>query len=191
MSETTTTTKAAFLPDDYEVPSGGSANYTKLETGDTRLRILSQQPLIGHISWVEGKPRRARNAAELPSPSRPDDKVREFWAMKVYNYDSQRIEIWEITQMSIKNVLANLVRDPEWGNPSDAQTGYGIKVTRSGSGIETQYGITPGKAGPLPAEIAELAKDTPVVLSALMDGDDPFEVGLSASEDMDDDIPFN
>ncbi|TVT43094.1 hypothetical protein FNT36_03105 [Hymenobacter setariae] len=169
---------SAFIPETYVAPVSGG-DYTKLQDGTTSLRILSEQPLFGWVYWnTANKPVRFEFAKHPGQPSdarigadgKPD-AVKEFWAMAVYNITNKKVELWEVTQAQIKNALTALAKDAEWGHP----TQYSIKVSKSGTGKDTKYGVLPTAPKPLPAEIQAEVDAKPVNLRALIDGGNPFD----------------
>lgn len=158
----------SFLPNDYEVPSDN--NYLKLKNGPTRIRILTP-PIIGYLSWVDGAPVRTQLKADCPPPSDPKQKIKHFWAMVVYNVDTRRIQILEITQQSIQLPIQNLSQDADWGNPME----YGLTITKEGEGFDTSYLVTPAPPKPVPQDVMDMFAANPVRLEALYEGGDPFE----------------
>jgi hypothetical protein len=168
---------ASFIPETYVAPTSGGTDYTKLLDGSNSLRILSEVPLFGYVYWnTANKPVRSDQHPGQPTDVRigqdgKADKVKEFWAMAVYNITTKKVEIWEVTQAQIKEAIMNLSRDAEWGHPS----GYSLKITKSGKGLETKYSVVPGKPGPLPADVLAVVDATPINLRALIDGGNPFD----------------
>jgi len=169
---------ASFVPANYVAPtSTGGGNFTKLADGDNSLRILSEQPLIGFVYWsTAGKPVRSLQHPGQPADIRlgadnKPEKVKEFWAMAIYNIGTKQVELWEVTQAQIRDAIIGLSNDSEWGHPSQ----YSLKIKKSGKGLETKYAVMPGKPGPLPAEIQAVVDASPVNLMALIDGGNPFD----------------
>ena len=173
-----------FLPSDYNVPSAGS-NYMKFKDGINQFRILTS-PIIGWEWWVdaEGEPR-----GEGAKPQKGDKpmrikmggnppveaggSVKHFWAMVVYNYAENAIQILEITQKSVQQALKSIVNDKDWGDPKGAN-GYDISVTRSGQMLETIYAVMPKKPTPLDPKIVEKFEEMDIDLEELFKGGDPF-----------------
>jgi hypothetical protein len=146
----------SFVPQGYVAPtSGAGGDFTKLLDGENRLRILSEMPVIGYVYWnTSGKPVRSEQHPGQPNDIRigqdgKPEKVKEFWAVAVYNYGTKKVELWEFAQAQIRDGLISLANDPEWGHPTE----YGIKVTKSGKGLDTKYAVVPGKAAPLTADV--------------------------------------
>lgn len=155
-----------FLPEDYTPPST-SSNYTKLQQGDNTLRILSK-PIIGWEMWINGHPKRYRYDQK---PEATEESVpREFWAMVVWNRDSERLQVFHVTQGSIKKTLRELVADDMWGSPHQ----YDIKITRSGQQLKTNYSVTPRPKTPIDNHIEQAFLDAGINLEALFTNDDPF-----------------
>lgn len=171
-----------FLPQDYEQPKTGG-NYMKFENGENRFRILSK-PIIGWLDWKDKKPYRFRMNEKPEKPFDPAKAVRHFWAMIVWNYKSGRIEVLEITQAGIQAAITNLFKDADWGAPY----GYDIKVSRTGSGLETEYAINPVPHKATAQEIQDAFMSTAVDLERLFDGENPFDV--KKGEVLKSDLPF-
>ena len=139
-----------FLPKDYKEKTPPS-NYTKLEEGETVLRILDK-PIMGWQGWEDGvndkqekvsKPVRVKDddtqGFQVDSFDEEVRDVKFFWAMPVWNYNEKVVQIWVVTQASIRKALVALSNSKAWGNPID----YDISVTRTGKEKETKYSVMP------------------------------------------------
>lgn len=165
----------SFLPEGYEAPVS-TGGYMKLQDGDNVFRVLSSA-IIGYEYWTnENKPIRSK----VPFTETPNIKVdkdgkpqkpKHFWAFVVWNYNTKNVEILELTQATIQSAITNLVKDEDWGDPKK----YDIKVSRTGSGIETEYAVNPKPHKELDSEIAEAFMDKTINLEVLYDGGNPFE----------------
>lgn len=159
-----------FLPQGYEAPSS-SGGYMKFKDGENRFRILSR-PIIGWEDWKDKKPLRFRLDKKPAAPIDPKKAIKHFWAFVVWNVTEERIQILEITQVTIQSAIQNLTKDEDWGNPFE----YDIKVKRSGSGMETEYTVNPAPKSKVSQEVKDaLAKMGTINLEALYDGGDPFD----------------
>ena len=159
-----------FLPTNYDVPSGPSG-YMKFEQGSNRFRIL-KSPIIGNEGWLNKKPIRKRMNESFRDDEVEDiEKVKHFWAMVVWNYKAEKVQILEITQKGIQRTIRALAKDEEWGTPLE----YDITVTREGEGMETEYQVVPMPPKPLSESITKAYNDTSINLEALFSGDDPFK----------------
>ena len=130
-----------FLPKDYTVPEPTS-NYLKFVEGENPFRILGsfedQTAIMGYEYWItlpDGKrsPVRKRmgetisqNELEINPKTDKPDMPRHFWALPVWNYASNSVQILEITQRTIMNYIKSLAQNPKWGDPRE----YDIVVTR-------------------------------------------------------------
>lgn len=165
-----------FLPQDYKSPSAVSP-YTKFMDGENRFRILSK-PIIGWEDWekVEAgfRPIRFRMKDRPKLPIDPKKPVKHFWAMIVWNYKTEAIEILHLTQASIRSAIEALVHDKDWGAPFY----YDIKVTRSGEGMDTEYVVNPIPHKPLSPVIYDEFHAKPCYLEALFDNLDPFNMEI-------------
>ena len=105
-----------FLSDDY-TPPPSNTRYMKFQEGENGFRILSS-PIIGWEYWTaDNKPVRLTYTQEnydkaypiaLKNPDPKNQKVKHFWAMIVWNYATNRMEILEITQKGIQGALRTL-----------------------------------------------------------------------------------
>jgi len=171
-----------FLPDDYETPIGES-NYMKFDQGENKFRILSR-PVIGWEDWKDKQPHRFPMDQKPDRAMEPNGRIKHFWAMTVWNYKNEAVQLLQITQASIQKAIKGLAEDSDWGNPSE----YDIKVKREGEGLDTVYAINPSPKSILEDHIRVAYEEKPINLTALFAGDDPFEV--VELEAVDDDLPF-
>lgn len=136
-----------FLPENYQPTQPSNGTYLRFKEGTTRFRILSKKAVTGYVYWNnQNKPVRVK---EQPKTDRPEgirfddkgkpEKIKHFWVVVVYDYGSESVAILEITQATIQRAIHALFQDSDWGHPN----GYDIKVTRSGSGIDTDYQVSP------------------------------------------------
>lgn len=162
-----------FLPESYKAPSKG---YLKLQEGDNLFRVLSSAVVGYEYFTEENKPIRSK----VPFKSTPGIKIKDgkpespkhFWAFAVWNYATDAVEILQLTQSTIRDAIQNLVQDEDWGNPK----GYDIKITRSGSGLSTEYAVSPKPHKEVSPEIKSAYEAKTINLEALFDGKNPFEI---------------
>lgn len=162
-----------FLPDQYEVPKS-SGNYMKLEDGNNTFRILSSA-VVGWEGWVEdeGKRKPERFAMEeKPTDLRKFDgqKLNHFWAFAVYNYDSKKIQVLEVTQKTVQNAIKGYVDDEEWGDPKE----YDITIKKEGEKLTTKYSVIAKPHKELDPNIRQEYEETTLDLEKLFIGEDPF-----------------
>lgn len=170
-----------FLPQGYSIPT--TSKYMKFQNGVNIFRILDK-PILGMEYWktVDGKRSPVRvgmnepikmSDLEIDSKTGKPEEVKHFWAMPVWNVNEKKIQILEITQKGIIKAIKSFIENPKWGNPID----YDITVTKSGSGMETEYLIDHDPKEPVSPEIMEQYKSTKIDLQALFRGEDPFKAG--------------
>jgi hypothetical protein len=137
----------SFLPEGYELPKSNSS-FTKFEKDKTtRIRVLpswlDQDALIFweyfDESWEKPKPIRSIQPHKNTPWIKEGHKQKECWTMKVYNYDTEQVEICTINQASIKTAIMWFFSDSDYGDPK----GYDLKITRTWDKLETKYTITP------------------------------------------------
>lgn len=167
-----------FLPEGYNIPS--QSNYMRFKPGANKFRILTS-PILGYEWWVDrdGGRRPERVPMNGRIPVQFADEYKHFWAMVVWNYQENKIQILEITQKGIMNAIKALAADDSWGNPKE----YDLTVTREGEGFDTEYMIMPNKPTSVPKEALEALKSTQIRLEALYEGNDPFQPVTTDSED--------
>lgn len=164
-------TMASFLPENYEAPSA-AGNYMKLQPGENKVRILSA-PILGWEDWtLEKKPVRFRYDQKPTKSIDPARPVKHFWAMIVWNYREERIQILQVSQASIRNAIQSLYENEDWGAPYF----YDIKITKKGEKVDTEYNVAPSPHKPVTEAIKQAFYDKPCNLEALFDGEDPFAI---------------
>lgn len=94
-------------------------------------------------------------------------------AVPVWNYQVNAIQIWNITQATIRTKIRELATDPEWGDPRN----YDIKVKKEGEQLLTKYEVTPCKEKELSDEVKTLFESATIDTKALFDGGDPLPEG--------------
>lgn len=158
-----------FLPTDYKAPEG---KYYSFEDGENTFRVLSSA-ITGWEYWnKDNKPVRSKLPFQpIPSDIKLDEKTgkpttpKHFWAFVVWNYRSDSVQILQVNQKSVQAGIRALVDNEKWGAPQK----YDITVTRSGSGLKTEYTVMPNPGTELPkTDISHIN------LEALFSGDDPF-----------------
>lgn len=169
----------AFLPESYEIPN--KSNYTRLQNGENTLRIL-EKPILGYELWINNKPKRYKMGQDIPVSdveSADIDKrtglpkpPKHFWAMVVWNYDQNCLQVWEITQKKIMTSLKNSSKSKAWGSPLD----YDISITKEGEGLDTDYSFMPNPKTKVSPKIMEAYKNAHIDVDKLFTGDDPFSV---------------
>ena len=163
-----------FLPDDYTPPAASGGNYTKLVQGKNTFRIIGSA-IVGWVWWTEedGKRKPTRSKTK-PSNSEFEEKPKHFIAFPIWNHEAECIQIFEVTQSSIRDQLLEFSRDPDWGDPKK----YDIEIFRIGESKETRYQVQPKPHSEISAEAAELIR--PINLNAFFTDDDPYEFELTA-----------
>ncbi len=161
-----------FLPSNYEAPKS-NGQYMKFVDGDNRIRILSA-PILGWEEWTQDKkPIRYRMDKKPTVFAMPDREPKHFWTMIVWNYEVQKIQIFQLTQAGIRKSIESFSKDPEWGAPY----GYDIKINKQGSELKTKYSVNPSPHKPVGQHVIDAFKAQPINLEALFDNKDPFAPG--------------
>lgn len=165
----------AFLPEDYTLNTSNGGNYLKVQDWETiKIRILTDSITwweYFRVNWEKTTPVRQQKPFDtVPNDSKDGAKPKEFWAFWIYNYEEKRVQIWEVTQGTIKQVIFNLYKDPDFWDPK----WYDIKISRTGKWLDTKYNVVPlNKWDFKDKDIIAEAKA--IRLEALYDNDDPFK----------------
>ena len=162
----------SFISEQFVETANGASNYFKPQKGKSnKVRVLSDTPLYGFVHWTTDR-RPVRWPYDGPRPSAdfdPNERAKKFLAMVAWNYETESVQVWEVTQSSIINALHEISRDADFGHPVN----YDLKITRQGEGLETTYQLFP-VASPLTPELEDTMKTHGVLLEALFHGEDPF-----------------
>lgn len=161
------------LPDNYEVPTA-EGGYMRFEEGENKFRVLSE-PILGNEYWTDTdggrKPNRFRMSEPIDVSKVPDPaQIKHFWAMVVWNYKANRLQVLEITQKTIQQAIAAYDRNPDWGDFRD----YDLTVVRKGEGLNTEYQVMASPQKQISDEIKEAYKSAKINVEALFDNADPF-----------------
>ncbi|MBD2006341.1 MULTISPECIES: hypothetical protein [Cyanophyceae] len=157
-----------FLPNSYEPPKAASGLFFKLLGGENRIRILDK-PEMGYQYWNENnkcvylRERPAVPPTNIRKKGGVPEKIKHFWAMPIWNYGTEQICIWEVTQSTIQSAIMALSRSEDWGSP----IGYDLKIIKTGEKLETEYNVIPVPPKLLSKEIEEAWKKSKVKVSTL------------------------
>jgi hypothetical protein len=167
--------------------SKGSNRYMKFNQGENKFRIVGTVEdggfITGMVGWGEDKEGNRKPFRWKVSEKAPqdfgDEKPKEFFAIKVYNYAEECVQILELKQRGLKDELVTYINDEEWGDPRK----YDIAIIKNGEGIETRYAMTPKPHKKMTEEQREVIMKTKVDMSALYRGEDPFAGNEPVVED--------
>lgn len=163
-----------------ETNSGRYVNPSKLDEGKEHRFRLFGTGITGFEAWTtDNKPVRYTERpedADLPPNVRVDEKsgnptVRRFLAGLVYDYAAEDFKILQLTQKGLMNGLFKYIQDEDFGDP----TSYDIKITRKGSGLNTEYTLVAAPPKPAAAAVTAQYDELYCNLEALFEGKDPFE----------------
>lgn len=163
------------IPSDFE-PNSGTSNYLRLLQGKHRIRILSGA-VAGYVWWTDSEDG-GRKPHRIPMDGKPPvefaESLRRFIAFPIWNYELNRVQIWEITQNSIQKELKAYEADKDWGSLLE----YDLEIERTGNDkLNTRYRVSPKPKAPLDKDIESKIEGLPV-MDALYDGSDPFTAAV-------------
>lgn len=178
-----------FLDGYTDVPqssSSGGGKYMKLTQGANQFRIVGSfgdgtniQGMLGWGEDEEGKRKPYRWKVGEEAPRKFAENPKQFFALLVWNYDEECLQVLELTQAKLRTEIVTLAKDEDWGDPRK----YDLKIVRNGEGLETSYAMTPSPHKKRSDEINEAVKSTVVDMSALYRGEDPFIGELTEKEE--------
>lgn len=154
---------------------------------EQRFRIFGEG-LTGYEGWVVDEANKAKpmrwtekpDLEDLPANMRRDEKTnaiqepKRFLAALVWDYQKEAFGILQITQKTLLAELMALIADEEdYGEPTE----YDIKITRTGEGLQTRYGIKGAQIKAPPAAAVAAYEDDNFFcdLNHLMLGLDPWD----------------
>jgi hypothetical protein len=170
----------------YQAPKKPS-KYLRLTEGTHMIHLLSKpEEVVSFFSIFDEETKKKTCYPDLGDGNQPAG-TKNNWAFKIWNYETKEIQIWEVSQNSIKDFLKTLASSKlksDW-------TQYPIEVSRKGEKLETVYTCIAGDKQPITKEIEKAMANTFVNLQAMATGQDPFDSELviepsSKSETVDD-----
>ena len=169
----------SFLPTDYSIPAKDSS-YMKFIEGKNQFRVLDSA-IVGFELWVGGKPVRRKGANEFTSNQLANADTNTFtgkkktpqyfWAFPVFNYQTEKVEILEVRQVTIMRGMEDYLRDDDYGKDPKK---YDFVVVRDEAGEKVEYRVNVKPPKELDEGILKLYKDLNINLNALFTGADPF-----------------
>ena len=161
-----------FLPKEAKEPKGKS-NYTKLNEGVHKLRVLSSA-IVGMEEWQTDGEKKipVRYTTQDAPPFGKDGKeLKYFWAFVVWNYEQERLQIMEITQKTIRTALQAYIDNEAWGDPKT----YDIVINRKGTKLEdTEYTVVANPHTDVDKAILKTYEESNIDLEEWREGKDPF-----------------
>ena len=177
----------------YKVPQRPS-NYMRWQDGANKFRIINaKESIAGYEAWdkrgdkpvvkrwtLDGETEGTSNMLIADSfaiegdPNGKTERARIFWSLVVWNYQTENIEVLNITQYSIRKELTALSKNEDWGVIDT----FNITVNREKTGnknTDVEYTVNPSPHTGISKEIIEAYKEKQVNLQALFTNDDPFE----------------
>jgi hypothetical protein len=140
------------LPTDTNGGLGGG-DYFKPVIGQNKILIVGDA-ITGYEYWTaEDKPVRSKTKFNEPldnpkvrqvknqKTGEMEDKTdgqKFFWAMPVYDFKDETFKLWQVTQKGLRDNLASLQENADWGNPVG---NYTINIDRKGEGLLTEYTV--------------------------------------------------
>ena len=125
-------------------PSGGDSGlFAKLDPDTTtKFRIMSDAYY---------------SIGEYTDPDTNETTHSDKYSWIVWNYDLKKAQILS-KGVSVFNRIVELAEDEDWGDPQK----YDIKISRTGTGLETRYSIVPGKQGEPTDEMSDAAANVDI-----------------------------
>lgn len=179
------------IPKDVKIPKS-TGQFAKLQDGRNKFRFLSDI-VRGWEGWKDKKPFRHEGDTckikDAQVDKKPDGKpnINYFWAMAVWNYAEEKVQVLEITQKTIMTPLYDMEQNADWGDLK----GYDIEINKKKEGDKTSYTVLGIPPKPLSDAIKQAYEDSDVDLTKLFAGEYPMaKEEVKADEVNPDDIPF-
>jgi hypothetical protein len=175
------------FPTNFTPQSGGRYTMQGLQSGGSiRIRVMTDF-IVGKSVWTnEGTVCRVREDDSIPEEkigtdqSGKPNKVKQFIAAGVWNYDTNQFEIFETDKGSILGKLWDYDQDPDYGDCKN----YDIKIGKTGAGLKTKYSVVAAPPKPLDEKIKADFRLETINPDALFEGKSPFSAD-EIPEDMD------
>ena len=162
------------IPKGTEIPKSTN-QFAKLQDGKNKFRILSDV-VTGWEGWKDKKPFRHEGqvckitADQVDTNKDGGPNINYFWAMVVWNYTTERVQVLEITQKTIMGPLYDLEQNVDWGDLKN----YDIEINRKKEGDKTSYTVLGIPPKPLAPAIAKAYEESDADLSKLFSGEYPM-----------------
>lgn len=112
--------------DEYQPPASDGGLFHKFVDGETYRFRLASEPVVFESVF---------------NPGKENETVSTKYAWLAWDVDNKAAKILQLPVTGYKQVAA-LAVDADWGDPA-AENGYGLTMKRTGTGLETEYTITP------------------------------------------------
>jgi len=169
----------------YERPKNWS-KYAKIEHGENKFRVLSE-PITWRVYFNhDSKPVRVKSMDEVNLSDIWTGKFwkqdpAHFWTFVVRDYQSECVNILEVTKKSVLEKFEEYLDDDDFSDPSE----YDITITKTGQAKETRYSFKVWKHTKISKEIAKEFKERTIVLWNLFEYLwDPYELDGQEEEDL-------
>lgn len=164
------------IPAGSTIPESPSDYFKPKEGKKHKLRVLGDF-VVGWVGYKDKKGfRRPGDVCTIDDAEVDyDEKYKKpnkshFWACPIWNYDEQRVQVWEVTQQSIKKALYDYESAEEWGDSKN----YDLTVERKEESGKTKYSVIALPPRLLPAEAKEAYEMSDCDMSALFRGEHPI-----------------
>jgi hypothetical protein len=137
------------LPNDTKGEAAGGYNYTSWNDGLNKILIVDPRVVTGYQYWTKNDgPKRQREVFDTPLPDdaqtqknpKTDEEEQKrqqfFWTLVIYNFESKKFEICQVTQKGIRDDLLALQENEDWGDPVGQ---YTIAVNRKNENGNVGY----------------------------------------------------
>lgn len=168
-----------FLPEGTSIPKS-EGRYMRFSETENKFRVLGSA-IVGFELWVAGKPVRRKTSEEFTPEQIAGADINKFtgkrkvpqyfWAFPVFNYQTENIEILEVTQVTIMQGIQDYLDDADYGHP----TGYDLNVIRDESTEKVKYRVKAKPPKAIDPGITQAYEEMNINLNALYESKDPFE----------------
>ena len=163
-------------------PGGGYFRTKEIpDNGKVRVRFLGDA-ITGVGGWRDGKPLRFEvrpedfdiTTLDVNKIDNKPGKLTDFIATVLWNYKTETLQIFEITQRTIQDKCIALQRNESWGDI----THYDIEITKKvGARVDYEVTALPDGKGKTDKAIMKAFDETFIDLTQLYSNGDPFKPG--------------
>ena len=170
------------IPKNIVIPRG-SSQFAKFQDGVNKFRFLSDI-IYGWEGWKDQKPFRHEGETCKIKPEQVDldrngrPNINYFWAVIVWNYKENKVQVLEITQKTIMSMLYEYEQKEEYGDLK----GYDVEISKSKEGDKTTYKTIGMPPKPITKEIKIAFEETDVKLEKIFEGEYPITEEIESDD---------
>ena len=145
---------------DYESFGSSTGDFYRLESGDNKIRILSEFEVISKHFMPDKTVSLCRGDKNGCTLCRQGNKPSTKFLMWILDRKDMQIKVAELGYSIIKQ-LGELAKSADWH--FDDIPNYDINVKRTGEGMNTEYFVSPCKPNELPEDVLAVFSEKDII----------------------------